>query len=187
SGIYAFILGARTDLTNNIIVAKPGQFGLYCLFFDYGTPPIIRFNNIFSDGGMAYAGTCPDMTGIDGNISADPLFTNPTEGDYHLQSGSLSIDAGDNLTPNLPDVDLDGHPRIQDGHGNGTAVVDMGVYEFLLSPGLKISLLDESNRNSKNIQSLSICDLRPWTKTPSRRPKNPISARPTRSPRLRVE
>ena len=127
------------------------------------------------------------MTGTDGNISADPMFTNPTLGDYHLQQGSPSIDSGYNQAPNLPDTDLDGHPRILDGHGNGTAVVDMGVYEFLLPPGLKISLLDESNRNSKNIQSLSICDLRPWTKTQSRRPKNPISAGPTRSPRLRVE
>jgi hypothetical protein len=84
SGIYAFILGARTELTNNIIVAKPGQFGLYCLSFDHETPPIIRFNNIFSAGGMAYAGDCPDLTGTNGNISADPLFTNPTEGDHHL-------------------------------------------------------------------------------------------------------
>src|SRR5262249_206517 len=148
---------------------------------------IIRFNNVFSSGGIAYDGDCSDRTGADGNINADPLFTNPTQGDYHLQLGSPSIDSGDNTAPNLPDKDLDGHPRILDGDGDGNEVVDMGVYEFLLAPGLKISLLDESNRNSKNIQSLSICDLRPWTKTPGRRPKNPISARPTRSTRLRVE
>jgi hypothetical protein len=134
SGIYAYILGARTELTNNIIVAKTGQASLYCVFFDYGTAPIIRFNNIFSAGGMAYAGECPDMTGIDGNISVDPLFTNPAQGDYHLQLGSLSIDAGDNQTPNLPDTDLDGDPRILDGDGNGTATIDMGVDEFLAPP-----------------------------------------------------
>ena len=63
---------------------------------------------------------------------------------------SPSIDAGDNLTPNLPDTDIDGDPRVQDGDGNGTATVDMGVDEFLALPGLKISLLDESNGNSTN-------------------------------------
>jgi hypothetical protein len=70
------------------------------------------------------------MTGTNRNISADPLFANPSDGDYHLRLGSPSIDRGDNLTPNLPDRDLDGHLRILDGDGNGTVTVDMGVYEF---------------------------------------------------------
>jgi hypothetical protein len=187
SGIFADGFDARTELINNIIVAKPGQVGLYCGGLFNQDQPTIRFNNVFSAGGMAYGGSCSNKTETDGNISADPLFTSPTLGDYHLQQGSPSIDSGDSLAPNLPDNDLDGHTRILDGDGNGTATVDMGVYEFLLPPGLKISLLDESNRNSKNIQSLSICDLRPWTKTPGRRPKNPIYARPRRSTRLRVE
>src|SRR6266540_857399 len=134
SGIFAAGFDAQTELTNNIIVAKPGQFGLYCGSFDDQNPPIIRFNNIFSANGMAYGGSCRDMTGTNDNISADPLFTNPTQGDYHLQKGSPSIDAGDNLAPNLPDKDLDGHPRILDGSGKGTAIVDMGVYEFLPLP-----------------------------------------------------
>ena len=92
----------ETELTNNIIVAKPGQSGLYCGDFNDQNPPIIRFNNIFSAGGLAYGGGCSNKTGTDGNISADPLFTDPAQGDYHLQQVSPSIDAGDNLTPNLP-------------------------------------------------------------------------------------
>src|SRR5262249_6481440 len=112
---------------------------------------------------------------------------NPTQGDYHLQQGSPSIDVGYNQAPDLPDTDIDGNPRILDGDGNGTAIVDMGVYEFLLPPGLKISLLDVSNPGSRNSRALFICDLRPWTKTPGSRPKNPISARPTHSTGLRVE
>ena len=116
------------------------------------------------------------MTGTNNNISADPLFANPTGGDYHLQQGSPSIDAGDNMTSNLPDTDIDGNPRILDGDGNGTVIIDMGVYEFLLPPGLKISLLDESNPGSKNSRALFVCDLRPWARTPGRRPKNTLSA-----------
>jgi parallel beta-helix repeat protein len=134
SGIFAggFAVPSRTELINNIIVAKPGQSALSCSGFPDQNQPITRFNNIFSAGGIAC--NCSGSCAGNGNISADPRFTNPTQGDYHLQQGSPSIDSGDNLTPNLPDKDLDGHPRILDGDGNGTAIVDMGVYEFLAPP-----------------------------------------------------
>jgi hypothetical protein len=150
SGILATF---QTELTNNIIVAKPGQSGLHC---SSQSQLIIRFNNIFSAGGMAYGGGCADKTGTDGNISADPLFTNPTQGDYHLQQGSPSIDSSDNLAPDLPDTDVDGDPRILDGDGNGTAIVDMGVDEFLAPPSFGVSLQNESNTNM-----LKITDERP--------------------------
>ena len=187
SGIFANGFDDQAELTNNIIVAKPGQAGLHCGDSDGNIDPIIRFNNIYSAGGTAYGGTCSDKTGMVGNISDDPLFIDPAQGDYHLQQGSPSIDKGDNQAPNLPDTDIDGNPRILDGDGNGTATIDMGVDEFLLPPGLKISLLDERNRNSTNGRNPFICDLRSWTRTLSRRPKNPLSAPPQRSPRLRVE
>jgi Big-like domain-containing protein/parallel beta helix pectate lyase-like protein len=135
SGIFADGFDARTELTNNIIVAKPGQSALHCGDSNAQSQPIIRFNNIFSLNGMAYGGICSNKTGTDGNISADPIFTNPTQGDYHLQQVSSSIDAGDNLTPNLPDTDIDGDPRVLDGDANGTATIDMGVDEFPLPPG----------------------------------------------------
>jgi hypothetical protein len=153
SGVFADGVDDQVELTNNIIVAKPGQTGLFCGSFDGHIDPIIRFNNIFSAVGMAYGGSCADSTGTDGNISADPLFTNPTQGDYHLQQGSPSIDSGDNLTPNLPDTDVDGDPRVLDGDGNGTAIVDMGVDEFLALPVFDICLQDESNGNRLRINS----------------------------------
>jgi Bacterial Ig domain len=131
SGI--FISGTQgPQLINNIIVAKPGQVGLRCHTIGVLNA---RFNNIFSAGGPAYAGACPDMTGTNGNISADPLFIAPTQGDYHLPQISPSIDAGDNQAPNIPDKDLDGDPRILDGDTNGTATIDMGVDEFRLPLG----------------------------------------------------
>jgi hypothetical protein len=102
SGLYINGVDVRTELTNNIIVAKPGQVGLFC----GGIDPLIRFNNIFSAGGRAYGGNCSSRTGTNGNISADPLFANPTQGDYHLQQGSPSIDAGFNQAPNLPDTEI---------------------------------------------------------------------------------
>jgi hypothetical protein len=37
----------------------------------------------------------PDQTGVNGNISADPIFVNPSADDYRLTTGSPCIDAGD--------------------------------------------------------------------------------------------
>jgi hypothetical protein len=71
------------------------------------------------------------MTGTNGNISADPMFADLTQGDYHLLTGSPSIDSGYNQAPNLPDKDLDGNQRVLDGDGDGNAIIDMGAYEFL--------------------------------------------------------
>ncbi len=58
--------------------------------------------------------TCCDVQGGylgEGNIAHDPLFVNPSRGDYHLRSGSPCIDAGTNDVPDLPRVDLDGEYR----------------------------------------------------------------------------
>jgi hypothetical protein len=171
SSVYADGADGQVELTNNIIVAKPGQTALYCGAIDGHINPIIRKNNIFSDGGTAYGGSCSDMTDTDGNISADPLFTDPTQGDYRLQQGSLSIDSGDNLAPNLPDKDLDGRPRILDGNGDGTATIDMGVYEFSPLPGISIRLQYENDGNMPKINWLasvySMPGNHPWRRRKS--------------------
>ena len=66
--------------------------------------------------------------GID-NLNLDPLFVG--SGDYHLQSGSPAIDAGDNAA--APAVDLDGVPRPVPVGG----LVDMGAYEYRV-PGVDV-------------------------------------------------
>jgi hypothetical protein len=74
-----------------------------------------------------------------GNIGGNPMFVDAdgpdniagTEDDnLRLMEGSLCIDAGSNNEPNLPEMDMDGHPRIIDGDCDDTDIVDMGVYEF---------------------------------------------------------
>jgi hypothetical protein len=60
-----------------------------------------------------------------GNIKADPLFLDATNGDYRLQDGSPCINAGDNSAiPKSLVEDIDGNPRITDG------IMDIGAYEF---------------------------------------------------------
>lgn len=65
----------------------------------------------------------------EGNIDADPLFMDPDNGDYHLESNSPCIDTGYNDAPNLPAHDFEGDPRVMDGNSDGMAIVDMGIDE----------------------------------------------------------
>jgi hypothetical protein len=65
-----------------------------------------------------------------GNLSVDPLFVNPEEGDFRLQANSPCIDAG---TVVALAEDIEGNPRPVDipgvGH-SGAAAFDMGAYEL---------------------------------------------------------
>jgi hypothetical protein len=36
--------------------------------------PIVNASDVFSQGGLAYGGTCTDPTGAPGNQSVDPVF-----------------------------------------------------------------------------------------------------------------
>ncbi len=71
-----------------------------------------------------------------GNIDNNPIFWNPLNGDYHLQSGSPCIDAGDPGSP----LDPDG------------SIVDMGAYYFVSSEiDLKVFLQGPFNITNMNI------------------------------------
>jgi hypothetical protein len=61
---------------------------------------------------------------IDGNT--DPLFVNPSGGDYRLKSGSPAINAGNNKAVPPNHTDIAGHLRIQGGR------VNMGAYESVV-------------------------------------------------------
>jgi hypothetical protein len=67
--------------------------------------------------------TSPLLYGGTGNFTGDPLFVNPSGGDYHLQSNSPCINSGNNAFVSVAN-DLDGNQRIQGG------TVDMGAYEY---------------------------------------------------------
>jgi hypothetical protein len=85
------------------------------------------------NGGGAFTNCC--TTPLPGyganNLTNAPLFLNLNGGDFHLQSNSPCINAGDNAYV-ATSTDLDGNPRIKGG------TVDMGAYE-LQNPSSVIS------------------------------------------------
>ena len=71
-----------------------------------------------------------------GNLFEDPLLAGPFSGtDYgmSLNPGSPAIDAGESGA--CPAVDIDGTARPVDGDENGTALCDMGAYEYVPAGG----------------------------------------------------
>jgi parallel beta-helix repeat protein len=121
SAVFAGGFDGTTQVVNNILVGSGSQAVLFCGNSNNVIPPIVTFNDVLNTGsGSRYGGICPDQTGVNGNIAADPLFVNAGS-DFHLQPGSPAIDAGTNS--GAPTVDIEGTPRPLNG-------VDMGAYEF---------------------------------------------------------
>lgn len=80
-------------------------------------------------GSIRYTCTTPLPEG-EGNITNDPQFVDAAASNFHLRADSPCVDAGANADmPGGPD--LDGVARPLDGNNDGTAVVDMGCYEFV--------------------------------------------------------
>lgn len=118
------------NIVNNIIMNN-----YTCGICNFGSDEIpVRFNDVFGNG-IDYR-DLPEQTGLQGNISEDPLFVDPYKPDFHLQAASPCIDAG--TSEGAPDTDIEGKRRPQ---GEG---YDMGAYEFPgAMPWIPLLLLDD--------------------------------------------
>jgi predicted outer membrane repeat protein len=77
------------------------------------------------EGSSTYPGT--------GNIRSDPLLVNPSGGDFSLSFDSPCLDTGNNADVVAIPKDYEDAPRVVDGDGNGSVIVDMGASELQTS------------------------------------------------------
>jgi len=145
-GIFyvGFSAGAYFALTNSSIVGNtaPNGGGIYladCADTNItntilweNTPVNILVSSNCSPN-ITYSDVQGGYTGT-GNIEEFPSFINisdpnPENWNLRLQLNSTCIDAGNDITLDLPTYDFDNKPRRIDGNGDFTAVVDMGAYE----------------------------------------------------------
>jgi len=109
---------------NNIVVSLLGQTALF------RNPGSANFSHNVIYAPVSSDTVVPQLPTEAANVSADPRLSDPLHGRYGLLAGSPAIDAGDGTLPSLPETDLGGMPRLRDGNTDGTAVIDIGAYEF---------------------------------------------------------
>ncbi len=112
--------GCELDIRNSIFIGNPGGAVRGDYFSRFSTRPNAATNTITWDNGPRGA-LPPGM----GNSSADPRVRGPN--DYRLRADSPCIDAADSDLSN----DANGAPRPIDGDEDGTALPDIGAFEYV--------------------------------------------------------
>ncbi|MBN1435594.1 MAG: right-handed parallel beta-helix repeat-containing protein, partial [Sedimentisphaerales bacterium] len=103
--------GNSCVVSNNIIASASSGCGLY--WDEMVADDVFSYNNVWNNWGGDYYYSMPDQTGINGNISVDPLFVDAGNYDYHLQMDSPCITAGDpDFVPWPGETDIDREGRV---------------------------------------------------------------------------
>lgn len=118
------IEAGTVSMRNSLFWGNTGEGSLGSISIESGS---LTIANSLVQGcgasGVAWDTSCGDDSG--GNLDAEPMFVNLSQGDYRLRAGSPAIDAGDDSAfPSSVVEDLSGSPRIFG------ASVDMGAYEY---------------------------------------------------------
>jgi len=141
--VGAAAIGVVPDIEGSVGNSIGGVTVLNTIFWDnlWGD-----FSGVTSDE-VAFCITSQlGFVGINGNISTDPKFVNPAEGDFHLQPGSPAIDAG--TSQGTPVSDLEGNARFDDPAtvntgGGEVPYYDIGCFEYHRPDVASLTIIEE--------------------------------------------
>ena len=88
AGIYAYYTQSSIALERCIISHSTNGQAVHCY---YGATATVSCSDIFGNAGGDWTGCIADQYGLDGNVSADPLFCNASGGDYRLHEDSPCV------------------------------------------------------------------------------------------------
>jgi hypothetical protein len=126
----------RIDIIHNTIVGYR-DFGINVTD---GHEMKIQSNVVFGNRFDIYGGTVGTTGNLVGeasnlrsveNLVGDPMFVDAQHGNYALQPRSPAIDSAVTTTSAEAGMDYKGTLRPQDGDRNGTAVADIGAFEYV--------------------------------------------------------
>ena len=135
--IYLNYDSAQADIYNNIFWNNTSSMGGNDLYIDNdgdsnGAGSTVRvFNNNFGVKSDFTTAQSEDFIVVDSgsysygnNLTQDPMFVDPANGDLNLKSNSPMINKGEPNAPSLPSTDFEGNPRVVGG------APDIGAYEY---------------------------------------------------------
>jgi parallel beta-helix repeat protein len=111
---------ATPTVENNIICNNGSYYGIYV---DEISRPVIRYNDVWGNSPDNYNVIIGNQTGINGNISVNPVFVNVYSNDYHLNYTSECINSGEPNFNGQYVSDFENNPR------KLGQFVDIGAYE----------------------------------------------------------
>lgn len=120
---YNWINNIVVDNANRPYTAE-GMGGV----FNTWKNPASSHHNIWYNGGDGNPANPPSWD--TSPLSSNPLFINPAANDFHLQSNSPALDKGSSTVSSVVKRDLEGNMRPMDGNNDGSALYDMGAFEY---------------------------------------------------------
>ena len=147
--------GGYGPIVMNNIVTESTLYGIYAV----GTSPVLTYNDVWNNA-TNYQNCSPGT----GSISADPMFSNPPT-DYHLQSGSPCIDAGN---PGALYNDPDGSRNDMGAYGGPGSAANFPRVDLTIPMQNEINVTNSADisamfnmpmdTSSFNINTVRICD-----------------------------
>ena len=145
NGEHGIASQSGTGIVMNNLISFNGGNGIFCTFPE--SSPEISYNNVFGNQLGNFFSCLPG----EGDISADPLFIDAVNNDYHLRNDSPCIGAGI-MTPEVPDTDIERTPR----PNPPGSYPDMGACEYpSFSPPLNFIGQKVLNRSLSQIEYIN--------------------------------